>query len=189
MSITVASFPAPTPDATACAAALGTRGFSLRTATLDDVSFLRELYGLLRLDEVNAISWPDTAKQAFLDSQFSLQHHHFVTHYPSTDFFVIESEGTSVGRFYLMRERPYFLIVDVALLPPWRGRGLGTLLLEGAKRLAMESGAMGIDLHVDERNAAARQLYTRLGFTQTQQEGPYLGMRWTCASETQLNTA
>lgn len=189
MNMAAAQFPAARHDALACAAALGARGFSLRIATAEDMSFLRELYGLLRVDEVNAISWPNTARQAFLDSQFSLQHHHFVTHYPSTDFFMIERERASIGRFYLMRERPYFLVVDIALLPAWRGQGLGTMLLEGSKRLAIETGAMGIDLHVDERNAAARQLYTRLGFIQTQQEGPYLGMRWTCASETQLNTA
>lgn len=189
MSIQVAPFPAPRPDAPACAAALDARGCLLRSATLEDLSFMRHLYGLLRAEEVGLMPWPDSARQAFLDNQFQLQHHHFITHYALSDFLVIEHEGTKIGRFYLLREPRHFLIVDIALLPAWRGQGLGSALLEATKNLAIESDAEGVDLHVDERNIAARQLYLRQGFRETKQEGPYIGMRWMRQPLAQLNIA
>jgi ribosomal protein S18 acetylase RimI-like enzyme len=57
---------------------------------------------------------------------------------------------------------PY--IEDVFVLPEWRNRGVGTALLEAAESAAATRGDRGVSLAVSTGNAAARRLYTRLGY-------------------------
>lgn len=173
---------APLPDFPAGAgrdtpAALRQRGFSLRPCTAADLGFLRDLYHLLRADELAQVPWPAAQKAAFLDSQFALQHKHYLTHYSAADFLVIEAEGQPAGRLYLSRQAPEYLIVDISLLPPWRNSGVGSALIRHAQALAAHEGAT-LNLHVEQRNHAARRLYERLGFVATMEEGAHIGMRW-----------
>ena len=153
------------------------RGCALRPADSSDLPFLRALYGAVRADELAAIPWSQPQKQAFLDSQFALQHHHYVTQFPAAGFWLIEQHATPVGRFYLLNEAPDFLIIDISLLPQWRGIGIGGALIADAQQAAQAAGA-GVKLHVAQRNAAARRLYQRLGFVASGQDGPYAEMRW-----------
>ena len=183
MNITIAPFPARRHDALAYIQPLAAHGVELRMATLDDVPFLRELYGQLRADELDQVAWPEPVRRAFLDSQFQLQHHHYVTHFATADFYVVICDGVDIGRFYLLSQPPYFLLIDISLLSPWRHRGLGAALLTWAKQRALDSHAQGLDLHVDERNIHAKRLYLRQGFQQTGVEGPYLCMRWEVPSD------
>lgn len=174
-------FPPARADASALSACLLAKGVAIRAAATSDLPFMRRLYGELRSDEVAQAPWPASVKEVFLDSQFALQHQHFVTYYAAADFMMVELEGSTIGRYYLLRTQPNFLIVDIALRPGWRGRGIGGALIEWTKALVENQQADGIDLHVDERNTAAHRLYTRLGFRETTQERPYIGMHWSHA--------
>jgi ribosomal protein S18 acetylase RimI-like enzyme len=149
---------------------------------MPDIGFLRALYSELRAEEVAQVPWPPEQKAAFLDSQFSLQHKHYLTHFSDADFLLIEAQGRPAGRLYLSRQPQEFLIVDISLLPQWRNSGVGSCLIEYAQTLAKNQNA-SLSLHVDNRNNAARRLYERLGFVATIQEGPYTGMRWPAAQE------
>ncbi|RDD81086.1 N-acetyltransferase [Dyella tabacisoli] len=150
----------------------------LRAATERDLVFMRELYGVLRADELAPLPWPNATKQTFLDDQFALQHLHFVRHYAAADFLVIEHDHSPVGRFYLLHEAAAdFMIVDIALLPTWRQLGVGTELIRATQNRASSFGR-GVALHVDQRNTAARRLYERLGFQVVAEEGPYQRMLW-----------
>ncbi|MCR4402037.1 MAG: GNAT family N-acetyltransferase [Firmicutes bacterium] len=57
-----------------------------------------------------------------------------------------------------------FYIERVAVLPAWRGRGIGTQLLEAAEKRAKAAGIGKCSLDVDIDNEAARRLYERLGY-------------------------
>lgn len=48
--------------------------------------------------------------------------------------------------------------------PPHRGRGIGRALLAAAERLAVQAGAVAIDLEVDAEHQRAAGLYARAGF-------------------------
>jgi ribosomal protein S18 acetylase RimI-like enzyme len=52
----------------------------------------------------------------------------------------------------------------VAVLPQYRGQGLGSLLLADAERRAYEVGARSLSLIVAAENARALSLYERLGY-------------------------
>jgi ribosomal protein S18 acetylase RimI-like enzyme len=175
-------FPAGRAELPTLSAALQLLGIRVRRAHTDDLPFLRELYGNLRADELAQVPWPPSAKDAFLDSQFDLQHRHFVNHFAAADFLLLEQHGVAIGRYYLLRAQPYFLIVEIALQPGSRQCGIGSALLDWAKHLVQTEAAEGIDLHVDERNLSAQRLYTRHGFIETERSSPYIGMRWSRCS-------
>jgi RimJ/RimL family protein N-acetyltransferase len=67
-------------------------------------------------------------------------------------------------------------VVDLgmALLGPYRGRGLGSKLLQACVDYAREAGAHKISLQVWPHNHAARALYKKFGF---EEEG-YLHRHW-----------
>jgi len=152
------------------------RGLDRRAASEGDLPFLAALYATTREEELAAVAWPQNVRQAFLDGQFALQHRHYLEHYPDADFLVIHQDGQPVGRFYLAHEGADDLVVDITLLPAWRGRGIGQALIEGAIRQAAMQDR-GVHLHVLHTNTAARRLYERLGFRVDIDTGMHLHMR------------
>lgn len=159
-------------------ASLARLGFFLRPCHANDLPFLRELYGEGRAGELADVAWPDDAKRAFLDDQFSLQHRHYLAHFAAADFLILEHAGLSIGRLYLLRAQPRFQLIDIALLPDWCGKGIGSKLIHAAQARSHTDGADGVDLHADMRNVPAQRLYERLGFRTVAQEGAHFRMQW-----------
>ncbi len=62
---------------------------------------------------------------------------------------------------------PYAYIEDFYLVPQFRGRGVGTKLLDYACQRAEAKGCQFIQLDVREANKAAARLYARYGFKVT----------------------
>ncbi len=120
--------------------------------------------------------WADNTKRAFLDSQFSLQHQHFVNQIPDVDFWVVEQHARPIGRYYVSRNDP-LCIVDISLLPTARGNGVGAALISDTMNQAQHLG-YGVMLHVLHSNFRAAKLYEKLGFVQTGSTGSHAEMRW-----------
>lgn len=55
-------------------------------------------------------------------------------------------------------------VTNVAIHPDWRGRGLGERLMQALEEGAVARGALRATLEVRVTNAAARALYTKLGW-------------------------
>ncbi len=158
-------------------AALDARGLVLRPARDDDLPWLHALYATTRSAELAAVPWPQAAKDAFLAQQFALQHRHYLAHFPEADFWVLATPRERVGRLYLDRHAEPHLLVDISLLPAWRGQGLGTVLIEHAQSLASAAHA-ALSLHVMHANPGAHRLYQRLGFVASGSSQTHLAMRW-----------
>jgi ribosomal protein S18 acetylase RimI-like enzyme len=112
----------------------------------------------------------------FLDMQFRAQHAHYQQHYPQADWLVTMRGGEDVGRLYIERWPSQHCIIDIALLPAHRGRGLGSALLRDLLDEAATAGK-AVSIHVEKNNPAMR-LYHRLGFTTEADKGVYDLMRW-----------
>jgi ribosomal protein S18 acetylase RimI-like enzyme len=90
--------------------------------------------------------------------------------------FVADVEGRVVGFVTVFTRVPYeelddppgeyALVSDLSVVPPYRGRGIGRALLERAEEFARQKGASELRIGVLARNATARELYRRAGFSE-----------------------
>src|SRR3954454_21244666 len=151
-------------------------GMTFRRITDAALPFLCRLYALPRTEELAVTGWSQQQQQHFLQQQFEAQHDHYQRYFQNADFLVIERAGVPIGRLYLGREAREHRIVDIALLPEHRRKGLGEALL---RDLLEEAAAAGkaVTIHVEKFNPAMG-LYRRLGFVTVGEEGAYDLMRW-----------
>jgi ribosomal protein S18 acetylase RimI-like enzyme len=147
---------------------------TLRPVTDADRAFLVELYGSTREGELAQVEWQPGAKRAFVEQQFSAQDAHYRANYPGATLDVIEVDGEPAGRLYVHRGPSDIRIMDIAMAPEFRGRGIGTSLLRELMAEADESGRK-LSIHV-EMNNPARSLYDRLGFRPAGEHGVYVLM-------------
>lgn len=157
----------------------GAPTLSLRDAELGDMPYLRQLYASSRAPELALMPWPDAAKQAFCDSQFDLQHRHYVTHFATADFLIVLHAGTPAGRLYLHEAGDELCIVDILLDEAMRGQGHGSALLRRLQQEVKKNALSALSLQVLITNQAARRLYERLGFAlESDESAMHLAMRW-----------
>jgi ribosomal protein S18 acetylase RimI-like enzyme len=154
------------------------RPLTLRPATADDEPFLGKVYAGTRAAELAAVSWTEEEKAAFLQMQFAAQAQYYREHYPDTSFDVIllDLDAEAVGRLYVARWTDEIRIVDIALLPEFCNRAIGTTLLRQLQAEAQDAGKP-LRIHVERFNPALR-LYERLGFRQIEDKGVYLFLEW-----------
>ncbi|MBA1262352.1 GNAT family N-acetyltransferase [Stutzerimonas stutzeri] len=152
---------------------------NLRPAVDTDQAFLRALYASTRAQEMELLPWSQAEKAAFLEQQFDAQHRHYQEHYQEAEFSLVLQDGQPIGRLYLFRGPTTHNLMDLSLLPNWRGHGIGSHLLS---LLVQEADTTGksIRLYVEPDNPA-RRLYERFGFVITRQHPIYLEMHRTAA--------
>jgi ribosomal-protein-alanine N-acetyltransferase len=94
------------------------------------------------------------------------------------EMYAWELQNRSVCHIYVVRNRDYavagfcafWLVFDeihinnVAIRPPFRGQGIGTMLLQHVLAEGRRLGARRATLEVRASNDGARRLYERLGF-------------------------
>lgn len=154
---------------------------TFRPITPDDLPFLLRVYASTREEEMAmVVDWTPEQKADFVRSQFEAQHGWYQDHYQGARFDVILVDGVPAGRLYVHRRESEIRLVDITLLPEFRGGGTGSALL---RDLLAEGEAAGkrVTIHVEVFNPAMR-LYERLGFLPVEERGPYRLMEWKPAS-------
>jgi ribosomal protein S18 acetylase RimI-like enzyme len=159
---------------------------TLRPVTPEDEPFLRVLYASTREEELAPLGWSPTQAEAFLDMQYRAREAHYDAEYAGSDDCVVLADGVPAGRFDVYRDGEMLRIIDIAIAPVHRGRGIGTSLLGQVIEEASAAG-MVVELYVEFNNPAQR-LYRRMGFVQAAELPPYLRMEWRPAPD-QPNTA
>lgn len=152
------------------------RAIALRPIAPEDRDILRRIYASTRAEELAPLDWDEARKAAFLAMQFDAQHAHYQEHYPLAAFDLILLDGQPIGRLYVDQWADQIRIVDIALLPEYRGQGIGTAFL----RAIIDEGrrlALPVTIHVERLNPALH-LYHRLGFRTIEDKGVYLLMEW-----------
>jgi ribosomal protein S18 acetylase RimI-like enzyme len=146
----------------------------LRAREPSDEELLAHVYASTREDELAVVPFSDGERAAFIAQQFAAQSAHFANHYSDASYDVVEIDGVPAGRLIVLRSESEILVVDIALLPEHRGRGVGTSLIEAILEEADDAG-MKVALYVESFNRAQR-LYERLGFTSVATNGVYFQM-------------
>ena len=136
--------------------------YRLRVATPADEAWQLAVYASTRADELALTGWPAEQCEAFVRQQHSAQQQHYARHFPASVCYLILVGDEVAGRLWV-DERPDRLhILDIALLPAWRGQGLGTRCLQALAGQA-EASRRALGIQVEIHNPA-RRLYERLGF-------------------------
>lgn len=149
---------------------------TLRPITDDDDTFLYHLYASTREDELAVLDWTPQQKEAFLVMQFKAQHTFYMQEFAGSSFDIIEHDGQPIGRLYVDHRPDEIRIIDIALLPEFRGRGIGSRYLTGIQQESCQRG-LPVRIHVESNNPAMR-LYQRLGFRKIDTNGVYWLMEW-----------
>jgi ribosomal protein S18 acetylase RimI-like enzyme len=128
----------------------------------DDLSRVIDLLDAYARDPMGAgVVLPEAVKQRLRRD---------LPYQPGTRVLLAECDGQAVGLatcfigYSTFRAQPLLNIHDIAVLPAWRGRGLGRLLLDAAAGLGRDLGCCRLTLEVREDNRRARDLYAAAGF-------------------------
>jgi ribosomal protein S18 acetylase RimI-like enzyme len=149
----------------------------LRDATAADEEFLFSVYAASRDREFDDAMRATPQIQAFLKSQFTLQDIHYKATYPNAEWKIIALNGEKIGRFYFEDKPNQISLIDLSILPEFRGNKYGSILI-GRKQQEAAERAIPVKLHVEATNIAARKLYKRLGFEDAETSSYHIPMHW-----------
>ena len=122
------------------------------------------------------VPWTEQEKEAFLRFQFSAQKTFYEEQFSGASFDLLILNDEVIGRLFVDVRADEIRLVDVALLPAFRGHGFGGRILSGILSDGQSSGRV-VRIHVEQNNPAMR-LYLRLGFKQIETQGVYHLMEW-----------
>ena len=107
-----------------------------------------------------------TLEELFPSDRMSLRSVRHFLRSPSARTWVAELEGAVVGNLILLTRKNSGTarIYSVVVAPPARGRSFAERLVRAAEAEARQLGLQRIKLEVRVDNAAARALYTKLGY-------------------------
>ena len=149
---------------------------SLRREQPGDEPFLFEVYAGTRAEELALTNWDDNTRRQFLDQQFAAMRRGYAQMYPDGEFLIVSLGSERVGRMVIHRAAEAIRVVDLALLPAHRNRGIGTILM---RQVCGEAASTGkpVRLCVLKSNRALRW-YQRLGFAFCENRGIYDELEW-----------
>ena len=147
---------------------------TLRTELKKDTDFIETVYRSSREDELNLTNWTEEQKKAFALMQCMAQLAEYHIKFPDAVYQVILFNKKSAGRLYTCENDTEIRLIDITLLPQFRGRGIGTSLLRDLIKKSDKVQKI-MSLHVDPVNPAFH-LYQRLGFSHVKSNGRYYYM-------------
>ncbi len=147
---------------------------ALRPEVKQDEAFIETLYRSTREAELKLTNWPEEQKNAFVLMQTMAQLSEYKIKFPDAAFQVITYNKQNAGRFYTSENDLEIRLIDITLLPQFRGKGIGSALLKDLVKRS-DKVQKKISLHVDPESPAV-QLYLRSGFIYIKNNGRHFYM-------------
>ncbi len=152
----------------------------LRKAESGDTDFLRRLFASTRGLELEALGADSPLAASFVAMQLAARERSYRSAHPSAVCQIVEpvSNGRpeAIGQLWVDISPGLISLLDISLLPRWRGLGVGSALLRDvlADARALQRP---VQLNVELTNPA-RRLYERLGFEDVGVDGLHRVMHW-----------
>lgn len=150
----------------------------LRPERPDDRAFRFRLFCDSRLPEWYREELDPAVRERVMQMQFEAQTTTYAGRFPKARFDIVELHGEPVGRIVVNRPGPWVHVVDHAIVPALRNRGLGTAIM----RALMDEAAQAkvpVRLKVADANDPSLKLYLRLGFRPIDTAPFYIELEWT----------
>ena len=148
----------------------------IRSAEPADQPFFVDLYRSTRDDLLALVADPRYI-DALIAMQQQMQAAGYRNSYPDAQYQVLELDGAAVGRLVTAAVAGAVRVVDIAVMPQARRRGIGGETLQQVQQQAARSGR-DVTLAVHKDNAGARRLYAALGFAVEGEDAFSLQLRW-----------
>ncbi len=149
---------------------------SRRPVVAEDDGFFRALYKSSRGDDLRGLGWDEDRISEFLEMQYEAQGNFHAGDFPNASDEVILLDSQPIGRLIVDRRADEIRLVDLALLPDYRRRGLGSQLVRSLQEEATLQ-RKPLRLQVIRFNRALG-LFERLGFVRTSETGTHFQMEW-----------
>jgi ribosomal protein S18 acetylase RimI-like enzyme len=141
----------------------------------DDEAFLQKLYFSTR-DDLRGLLGDEQQERQLMLFQYEGQKATYAQEFPESTHDIIFFEDLPVGRLMVSRSDDVIHGVDLAVLPEYRNRGVGTEIL---KRLFAEAARQKVPFRISVvRSNPAISLYLRLGLRVTGETPTHLIMMW-----------
>ena len=150
-----------------------------RPVSSNDDDFLIKVYASTRADEMAGLPWDADQKDSFIRMQFTAQQQDYKRRFPDGDHQLLLVDAEPAGRVYLARSEKEIRILDIALLPGYRNKGIGTRLIKGLLDEATRT-QRPVRVYVEQYNPAMR-LFERLGFSKAEDIGSHFLLEWQAA--------
>ena len=95
--------------------------------------------------------------------QYAGQKQSYAAQFPGAGHEIILIDGQPAGRIWIYRSAAEHVLVDIALLPEYQNRGIGSALMKEAMAYAAKSG-VELRCSVGVSNPGSLRFHQRLGF-------------------------
>jgi len=163
------------------------RSLRKRDETASDTTFRFELFSRSRLPMEDLSFLEAAMRETLLRQQFQGQTLTYRAQYPDALFEIIEADERPIGRLVTQQGSDAFLVVDVAILPEWRGKGIGAHFLREICDAA-RARSFPVRLALSPFNVDAMRLYSRLGFSPVGQDEIQIFMEWRAPQDAAVQT-
>jgi len=158
-----------------------------RQGAADDNPLLLRLFAADKAAEFAPLGLSPEQLQPLVEMQFRARQLNYTQNNPNAlDAILCLADGTPVGRHLFDRQPDAYRTIDIAVLPEYQGRGIGTLALRQIQQLAAVE-SVRVRLRVLKTSPAAR-LYERLGFTAVSSDEISFEMEWQPAGKAASST-
>ena len=149
---------------------------TLRPTRADDQEFLYRLFYSVHTEKLRLVPLGEEEKTKLVELMYQGFTRHYSSLAPVSDDRLILLNNESIGRMILLQTREEIRLADLAILPEYRKRGIGSALIGQVQTESMMS-KRPVRLQVAQFDRALG-LYRRLGFYKTDVEGPYIHLEW-----------
>jgi RimJ/RimL family protein N-acetyltransferase len=135
------------------------------------------LYTLFRTHALPALPLDGPGRETLVRLQNEARTSAYRTQFPDAYFAIVHLAGAPAGRLVIDKVDDFACIVDFALIPEVRNRGLGTAIIGGVLDWMARTGTI-VRCKVLCNNIASLRMFRRLGFVHVGGEPPFLQLEW-----------
>lgn len=139
-----------------------------------DLPLIEQLYRNTREKELTLTNWPEAQKQRFITMQSMARLAEYKKSFPHTSHRIIFYQKKPAGALYLGESDHEIRVLDISLLPDFRGKGIGRNILTDLLFSAAQKNK-SVSLHV-LCDSPAKKLYEDLGFKKVSETNTHVYM-------------